>query len=85
MQWQEIRNRYPRQWLLVEAIQARSESGKRILEQLAVVNIFSDAQAAMKNYTQLHRQSPEREFYVLHTDREMLDIAERKWLGIRAL
>jgi hypothetical protein len=85
MRWKEIRNHYPHQWLLVEAIKARSESGKRIVEQLTVVNTFPDARAAMKGYTQLHRQTPEREFYVLHTDRETLDITERRWLGIRGV
>jgi hypothetical protein len=85
MQWKEIRNYYPHQWLLVEAIKARSESGKRILEQLTIVNTFPDARAAMKGYIQLHRQSPEREIYVLHTDRETLDITERRWLGIRGI
>lgn len=85
MQWQEIRRHYPHQWLLVEAIKARSEAGKRIVEELTIVNTFPDARAAMKNYTQLHEQSPERELYVLHTDREKLDITERRWLGIRGL
>lgn len=83
MEWQEIRKHYPHPWVLVEVLKAHSESGKRILEQLAVVNTFPDSLAAMKYYIQLHRQSPKREFYVLHTDRETLDISERKWLGIR--
>jgi len=85
MKWQEIRRHYPKQWLLVEAIKARSEAGKRILEQLTVVDVFPDASTAMKGYTQLHRQAPERELYVLHTDREALDITERRWLGIRGV
>jgi hypothetical protein len=28
-------------------------------------------------------EAPERELYVFHTNRETLDIAERRWLGIR--
>jgi hypothetical protein len=51
MQWQEIRQHYPHQWLLVEAITAHSTSGKRILEQLAVVDTFPDSVTAMKRYT----------------------------------
>ncbi len=82
MKWQEIRTHYP-QWLLVEAIQARSEASKRILEQLAVVNTFSDSATALKSCQQLHHKAPERELYVLHTSRETLDITERRWLGIR--
>lgn len=84
MEWKEIRKRYPKQWLLVEATKAHSKSGKRIVAQLTVVNTFPDALTAMKGYAQLHRQSPDREYYVLHTDRQRLDIAERRWLGIRA-
>jgi hypothetical protein len=84
MKWQEIRSHYPHQWLLVEAIHARTEADKRILEQIAVLSIFPDSKQAMDGYMHLHRQSPERELYVLHTDRENLDITERRWLGIRA-
>ena len=83
MKWQEVRAHYPQQWLLVEAIKARSEASKRILDQLAVISTFPNSTAAMKSYSQLHRDSPERELYVFHTSRETLDIAERRWLGIR--
>lgn len=83
MHWEAIRHHYPRQWLLVEAIDAYSASGKRILQDLAVVQSFPDAAAAWKGYQSLHRQAPHRELYVLHTDREILDIAEMNWLGIR--
>ncbi len=85
MKWQEIRRQYPQQWLLVEAIQAHSEDNKRILDEIAVVDTFSDSVNAMNNYSQLHRKAPERELYVFHTSREALDITERRWLGIRGL
>ena len=83
MQWQDIRQHYPHQWLLVEAITAHSVSGKRVLEHLAVIDTFPDSVTAMKRYTQLHRDAPERELYIFHTSRETLDIVERQWLGIR--
>ena len=83
--WQDIRKHYPQQWLLVEAIQAHSEANKRILEQLAVVDIFPDSIAAMKRYAQLHHKAPQRELYVFHTSRETLDIPERSWLGVRGV
>ena len=84
MRWEEIRQRYPDQWLLVEAIKADSVAGKRIVEQLSVVSEFPDSVVALKDYAQLHREAPERELYVLHTSRELLDITERTWLGIRS-
>ncbi len=83
MRWQEIRNHHPQQWLLVEAIEARSESGKRVLERLAVVDAFPDSAPAIQAYARLHQEAPERELYVFHTSRETLDLPERRWLGIR--
>jgi hypothetical protein len=85
MKWQEIRKNHPQQWLLVEAIKAHSEANKRILEQLAVISTFPDSVTAMRSYVQLRREAPERELYVFHTSRETLDIAERRWLGIRGV
>lgn len=83
MKWDEIRERYPSQWLLIEATQAHSEAGNRILDQLVVLEQFADSPTALEAYKQLHRQSPARELYVLHTDRQELDITERLWLGVR--
>jgi hypothetical protein len=83
MTWTDIRRHYPHQWLVVEAIQARSELGKRQLEELAVVDVSPDGEAALRSYLRFHRDAPERELYVLHSDREELEIAERAWLGLR--
>lgn len=85
MKWIEIRKQYPGQWLLVEAIKARSQEGERILEEISVVDSFADSVAAMQSYMLLHREAPQRELYVLHTNRETLDIKERRWLGIRGV
>jgi hypothetical protein len=83
MQWSEIRRHYPEEWLLIEAIEARSEAGQRILDEIAVVASFPDSIAAMKRYAHLHHEAPQRELYVCHTERERLEIRERRWLGIR--
>jgi hypothetical protein len=83
MQWSEIRERYPRQWLLVEAMEAHSEEGQRILSDLEVIQSFPDPMAAMGHYQELHWLNPQRELYVLHTDRDCLDIGEIRWLGLR--
>lgn len=85
MKWEQIRQHYPHQWLLVEAIKAHSEGNKRIAEELAVIEMYEDSLAAMQGYKLLRRQWPQREFYVLHTDRQTIDITERYWQGIRGL
>jgi len=84
MKWEEIRKYYPERWILLEAIKAHSEQDMRIVEQLAVVGVYGDSNTAMKSYSQLHHEAPERELYVFHTSREALDITERHWQGIRA-
>jgi hypothetical protein len=83
MTWEEIRRHFPHKWLLLEAMEAYSEQGKRIVKQLSVLNTFEDSVAAMKAYAKLHHEAPAREFLVFHTDREQLDIEERTWLGLR--
>ena len=85
MNWHDIRKHYPEQWLLVEAIKAHSEAGKRILEQISVINTYFDSLSAMNGYKILKREAPERELFVFHTSREDLDISERQWLGIRGI
>lgn len=83
MKWEQIRTYYPQKWLLVEAIKAHSEQDQRILDDLSVINTFADSVAAMQDYAKLHRDEPERELYVLNTERETLNIKERYWLGVR--
>lgn len=77
MQWSEIRQRYPAQWLLLEALDARSASGQRVVEQMQVVAAFPDGGAAWRAYGQRHRETPEREFFVYHSARETIDIKEQ--------
>lgn len=83
MQWTEIREKYPNQWLLVEALRAHSEDDKRLVDELSVVDVFPDSGAALQRYARLHHQTPDLELYVFHTSRDQLDITERQWLGVR--
>ncbi len=53
MKWSEIRRHYPGQWLLIEAIEARSEAGQRLLDDIAVLATFPDSVTAMQRYTGL--------------------------------
>ena len=84
MPWSEIRERYPHQWLLLEATEAHSSGGQRILESLTVLETCPDGLSAMRKYGEIHAQDPHRELYVLHTDRETVEIEEVHWAGVRA-
>ena len=85
MVWEELRQHYPQQWLLVEAIKAHSEVNNRILDHIAVIDTFPDSVAAIQSYAQLHREAPQRELYVFHTSRKTLDITERQGIGVRGI
>lgn len=84
MKWNEIRTQYPKKWLVVEALKARTQANQRVLLRLAVLGSFATSQTALKKYAEFHRETPARELYVFHTSREKLIVTERKWLGIRA-
>lgn len=86
MQWSEVRNHYPSQWVLVEAIVATTQENKRIVGELSVVGSFDgDSKEALRAYLKLHSENKQRELYVVHTSRDLLDIEVIAWTGVRAL
>ncbi|MCT8136984.1 hypothetical protein H1D32_04060 [Anaerobacillus sp. CMMVII] len=84
MKWEEIRQAFPEQWILIEAVQAyTNENSERILEEVTPLKKFSNSPDAMKVYQELHRKNPNRELYVLHTNRKSPNIIEKNWVGVR--
>jgi hypothetical protein len=84
MLWPDIRQTYPDQWLVVEALEAHSTPDQhRHLDHMAVVEKYADGSSAMKGCRNLYKSYPSREFYFVHTSRDELEIRERRWLGIR--
>lgn len=75
MTWQEIREKYPNCWVLVEAFGATTENGMRVINTLIPLGEFGDDyKPAWDRYKALHQLARERELYVLHTNREELNI-----------
>jgi hypothetical protein len=86
MKWEDVRQAFPDQWVLIEAIHAfTNEKSERILEEVAPIKMFDNSSEAMKSYKLFHREDPSREMYVLHTSREEPNIIEKKWVGVRRL
>ena len=84
MEWADVRKKYKNEWVIIEAINARTQDDNRIIEQLTVVDTFNtDNNGALRKYVELHENHPERELYVVHTSREQLNIKERRWTGVR--
>lgn len=74
MTWQEVRELCPEQWVLIEAIEAHTEGEWRICKNLRLIDRFDDQLEGWAEYKQLHREYPNRELFVLHTDREELEV-----------
>ncbi|MCU0511388.1 MAG: hypothetical protein MUE40_02345 [Anaerolineae bacterium] len=75
MTWQEIRQRYPQRWLVLEGFEAYSAGGHWVVPRLEVIAVFADDwKPAWEHYKQLHHADRFRDYYVLHTAREELNI-----------
>jgi len=85
MRWADVRTAYPDQWLVIEALDARTELGRRLWNQVAVIERCTDGPSTMKRYALLRREHPRREFCFVHTSTSELEIEERHWSGIRGI
>ena len=85
MIWSKVREAYPDQWLIIEALAAHTQGNERLLDRIAVIETCPDGATALQRYQKLHHKYPHREFYFVHTQRDELDITERRWAGIRSL
>jgi len=80
--WHEVREKFPDEWVVCEAMRLRSEEGYCYVDEVAVIDRYDDSTEAMKRYYELHRKEPNREYGFYHTSREILKLRE-KWAGVR--
>jgi hypothetical protein len=84
MEWTEVRQAYPNEWPIIEALEAHTTpTHQRQLDKIAVVERCTDGSLAMLRYRHQHQQYPAREFYFIQTSREDIDIREQQWMGVR--
>jgi hypothetical protein len=74
MDWQTVREKYPHKWVVVEAYNAMTQGGQRIIPRLEVVGVYETWREAWEQYKRLHSADRHREYYPLHTDRQALNI-----------
>jgi len=82
MRWEEVREKFPDEWIVFEAANAYSKDGFRCMDEVNVIERYMDSLEAMKRYKELHRNNPAKEIYFLHTSRTDLKI-EEKWVGFK--
>jgi len=82
MRWGEVRERFPWEWVVLEATKAYSKEGQRFIEEVVVIDTFDDSIQALRRYSELHKDNPHREYCFFHTSRPKL-VARERYVGIR--
>ena len=84
MRWQEVQERFPNEWVVLEAVKAHSHNGYRYIEEVVIIDIFENSLEAMNRYEELRKGQPQREYCFFHTSRKNL-VARERYVGIRGL
>jgi hypothetical protein len=58
MLWQEIREKHPKKWLVIEAKKFHQADDKFVIKDLEVLDIFDKSFDAYDEYRKLHRKNP---------------------------
>jgi hypothetical protein len=83
MKWSEVREHYPDQIVLVEALKTSSENSVRTVEEMSILSDFQENMDAWKEYKKLHKEKPEKELYIFHTSKAKAEVIEQFFVGIR--
>ena len=60
MFWKDVVRQYDNKWLVVEAINAESKNGMRLLHEVSIVDIEKESSSAYKN-TKVFTERPRKE------------------------
>lgn len=83
MKWSDITRQYPDRLVLVEALKASSHNRIRTIEEMAVVQKYTNSKAAWEGYKAHRREKPESELYVFHTSKEHVETVKEIFLGVK--
>lgn len=83
MRWEEVREKYPNRFVLVEAIKASSKNQVRTIEEMAIIKEYEDSKQAWNGYKEHHRENSKRELYIFHTSKENIEVIEGYFTGVR--
>jgi hypothetical protein len=72
MKWSEVREHYPDQIVLVEALRTTSENKVRTVEEMSILSDFQENMDAWKEYKKLHKEKPEKEhIFFIHLKQKL--------------
>lgn len=83
MLWQEIRQKHPSKWLVMEAKKFHQDNDKFIVEDVEVLEILEKSFDAYDKYRKLRIENPHKELLFAKTEMLTLEIPITRWMGIR--
>lgn len=83
MNWNQVRDKYPNQLVLIEAINTSTKNTIRTIEDMSILASFEDSITAWKKYKELHKKYPNKELYIFHTSKENAEVIKQYFIGIR--
>ena len=78
MTWKEVVKTAKYKWVVIEVIKAKSENGKRIIEDMNLLAEYESGGEVLKDYAKRKKENKEKEFYVHDSTVDFLDIDEVK-------
>ena len=72
MQWSEVRERFPNQFVLIEELASHMENGELHVEEVAVIRPLADGREAFNELMQAHDK-----VFVYHTKHEHIAMPVR--------
>lgn len=67
IKWNEVRSLYKNKWILFEFIEAYSQDGMRIVEDMSIINAYESGNEALKEYSERHKKGKTKKLYVYNT------------------
>lgn len=82
MLWNEVRKTYPDRWVVFDSLKQHEEDNILYIEDIAVIEVFSDLNIAYKYYCNLHKQDKSRNLNIGDTRKEQLAFKVER-IGLR--
>ena len=83
MTWEQIRTTYPDRWVLMEALDARTEGDRRVFCELSVLDTVDNNTNVFPRYNEYRKRFPNREIIFYHASNAQMDVQVRVVPGFR--
>ena len=81
MLWSEVCKDFPNSWVVVEALSSHQINDEKTVDEVMVLDVYSDSTAAWKLYKQIKQQKPKSDFLIASTVNNPLKIKIKDWVG----